>query len=341
MKQMTTISLDVMSGDHGLDTTIPAAINYLNKHEDIFFLLVGDESLIEARIKKYQDVDFTRIKIIHAPETIKMDESPIQALKNKKESSMRRTVDLVKTGAADGCVSSGNTGALMAIARYVLKTLPSIDRPAIESSLPSIYSHTHMLDLGANIECSATHLLQFAIMGSVLSNAVDDVKNPTVGLLNVGKEIIKGNDQVKEANKLLEASHINYVGYVEGDDIFCGNVDVVICDGFVGNIALKASEGLARLVSTYIREEFRRNTLAKIAGISAAKVLQSFKDRVDPRVYNGASLLGLNGVVVKSHGSADAYAFEYAVHLAKIEAVKNVPQMIGERLELLQNIKTA
>jgi len=341
MKGLTTISLDVMSGDHGLDITIPAAVNYLNKNNDVFFLLVGDEKKIETHIKKYQEVDFSRIKIIHAPEVVKMDDSPIQALKTKNESSMRRTIDLVKTGAADGCVSSGNTGALMAIARYVLKTLPSIDRPAIESSLPSVHSHTHMLDLGANVECSASHLLQFAIMGSVLSNAIDEVNNPAVGLLNVGKEMIKGNDQVKEANKLLESSHLNYVGYIEGDDIFCGDVDVVICDGFVGNIALKASEGLARLVSTYIKEEFRRNTLTKIAGISAAKVLQSFKNRVDPRVYNGASLLGLNGVVVKSHGSADSYAFEYAINIAKIEAVKNVPQMIGERLELLQNVKTA
>jgi glycerol-3-phosphate acyltransferase PlsX len=341
MKGLTTISLDVMSGDHGLDTTIPAAINYLNKNNDVFFLLVGDEKKIETHIKKHIEVDFSRIKIIHAPEVINMDDSPIQALKTKNESSMRRAIDLVKTGAADGCVSSGNTGALMAIARYVLKTLPSIDRPAIESSLPSVHSHTHMLDLGANVECRASHLLQFAIMGSVLSNAVDEVNNPAVGLLNVGKEMIKGNDQVKEANELLESSHLNYVGYIEGDDIFCGDVDVVICDGFVGNIALKASEGLARLVSAYIKEEFRRNTLTKIAGISAAKVLQSFKNRVDPRVYNGASLLGLNGVVVKSHGSADSYAFEYAINIAKIESIKNVPQMIGERLELLQNVKTA
>ncbi len=262
-----------------------------------------------------------------------MDEPPAQALRTKKDSSMRVAINLVKTGDAQACVSAGNTGALMATARFVLKTLPGIDRPAIIATLPTIHGHVHVLDLGANVDCTAEQLLQFAIMGSILVSSVEDNPRPRVGLLNIGEEDIKGNETVKRAAELLRNSKVNYCGYVEGDEIYTGDMDVVICDGFVGNVALKTSEGLAKMISYFMRQEFRRNILTKMAGLGALPVLKRFRRRVDPRRYNGASLAGLNGVVVKSHGGADALAFKYAIQEALDEANKHFPEQISEKLE--------
>jgi glycerol-3-phosphate acyltransferase PlsX len=270
-----------------------------------------------------------------------MHELPSKALRGKKDSSLRVAIDLVKEGRAQACVSAGNTGALMATARFVLKTLPGIDRPAIISALPSLNGHTHVLDLGANAECSPEHLYQFAVMGSVLVSAIYGIEKPKVGLLNIGEEEIKGNDQIQGAAKLLSASSLNYVGFVEGDDIFLGDYDVVVCDGFVGNIALKAGEGLAKWIAQVMREEFSKNLLTKLSALAAMSVLRSFKDRVDPRHYNGASLLGLNGIVIKSHGSADDISFASAIRVALIEVEKGVPTRISHLTESLLKPSTA
>ena len=249
---------------------------------------------------------------------------------------MRVAINLVKSGEAEACVSAGNTGALMAISRFVLKTLPGIDRPAIVTNLPTVHGHVHVLDLGANVDCSAEQLLQFAIMGSILVTAVEGKSRPRVGLLNVGQEDIKGNETVKKAAELLRASHVNYVGFVEGDKIYDGDLDVIVCDGFVGNAVLKASEGLARMLSQFMLEEFKRSWLARLAGVAALPVLHAFRKRVDPRRYNGATFLGLTGTVIKSHGSADAFAFEQAIHEAVSEANNQVPDRIGRELRMMQ-----
>jgi len=261
-----------------------------------------------------------------------MDESPSKALRNKKDSSMRVAIDLVKSGEAHACVSAGNTGALMATARFVLKTLPNVDRPAIITAVPSVHGDTHMLDLGANVDCTAEHLLQFAVMGSELVKAVDGVERPRVGLLNIGQEEIKGNEQVKKAHELLAVSGLNYVGYVEGDGIYLDDVDLVVSDGFVGNVALKSSEGVAKLVRHLLAVEFKRNLFTRIAGLLALPVLRGFKRTMDPRRYNGASLLGLRGIVIKSHGGADEVAFENAIRIAEKEIHCDIPKRIGERV---------
>lgn len=245
---------------------------------------------------------------------------------------MRVAADLVKAGQADAAVSAGNTGALMAISRFVLKTLPGIDRPAIASTLPTMKGHTYMLDLGANVDCAPEHLLQFGIMGAMLATALEHDQRPSVGLLNIGEEEIKGNEVVKRAGELLRNSGLNFIGNVEGDDIYKGTVDVVVCDGFVGNVALKTSEGLARMVGIFLRQEFSRNLLTKMAGLVAMPVLKAFKFRLDPRRYNGASLLGLRGVVVKSHGSADSFAFRHALEQAAEAARERLPEKIAERM---------
>jgi len=264
-----------------------------------------------------------------------MDEPPSRALRYKRDSSMRVAINQVKEGSASACVSAGNTGALMAIARFVLRTLPGVERPAIISSLPTIKGHTHMLDLGANVDSSADHLFQFAVMGSVLTSAVDNIERPTVGLLNVGEEEIKGNERVKEAARMFENSDLNYAGFVEGDDIYKGTVDVVVCDGFVGNVALKTSEGVARMISAFLKEEFTRSLLTKMAAVLARPVLQALRNRIDPRRYNGASFIGLQGIVIKSHGSADRFSFANAIREAVLEVEKDVPQRIGSQLESL------
>jgi glycerol-3-phosphate acyltransferase PlsX len=330
-----TVAVDVMGGDHGPHVTVPAVLKCLDRNEGLNIILVGSASAIEAELKARHRKSGPRLRIHHASEVVLMDERPAQALRFKKDSSMRVAIDLVKSGEADACVSAGNTGALMATARFVLKTLPGIDRPAIATTMPTIKGHVLVLDLGANVDCSAEHLLQFGIMGSMLASAVEHKANPTVGLLNIGEEDIKGNEMVKQAGDLMRASQLNFFGNVEGDDIFKGTTDVVVCDGFVGNVALKTSEGLAKMISTLLKEAFRRNILTKIAGLIALPVMRSFKRRVDPRRYNGATLLGLRGVVVKSHGSADRFSFEHALDTAIEEVRSNVLKRITEQMQIL------
>jgi len=333
MSKRFTISLDAMGGDHGPRVVVPAALNVLARHRDhVELVLVGDAEVLRHELQHAGAAESDQLRIQHASQQISMDEPPSQALRMKKDSSMRVAIELVKDGTAHACVSSGNTGALMATARYVLKTLPGIDRPAICTSIPCLGGSFRMLDLGANVDCSAEHLFQFAVMGSVLAEAVDNIANPRVGLINNGEEEIKGNDQVKRAAQLLHDSDLNYQGYVEGDRVYHGVIDVAVCDGFVGNVAMKYSEGVAWLISHYMQAEFRRNLLTKVAGLAALPVLHALRRRLDTRAYNGASLLGLRGVVLKSHGSADTYAFERALEVGIIEAEKAVPTMIDQRL---------
>jgi phosphate acyltransferase len=327
-----TVALDAMGGDHGPRVVVPAALAALEGPDEIELVLVGDAPALEAEIAARGGAP-ARLRIHHASQQVAMNELPSQALRGKRDSSMRLAIDLVKQGEAGACVSAGNTGALMAMARFSLKTLPGIDRPAIISALPSVDGHTHMLDLGANAESTPRHLFEFAVMGSVLAHAVDNVERPRVGLLNIGQEEIKGNERVREAARLLEASGLNYVGFIEGDGIYCADVDVVVCDGFVGNIALKASEGVAHMIGEYLAREFRRNLLTRCAGVVALPVLRALRRRIDPRQYNGATLLGLRGIVIKSHGSADEVAFHRAIRQAVAEIRKNVPGRISERLQ--------
>lgn len=312
---MITIAVDCMGGDYGPAVTLPACAAFLASHPDAHLLLVG---LPEAMAKLPASIDRARIQVIAASEVVTMDDPLEVALRRKRDSSMRVAINQVKDGAAQAAVSAGNTGALMAIARFVLKTLDGIDRPAIAGQMPNVTGGaTTMLDLGANVDCSAENLLQFAVMGSALVVAVSGKESPTVGLLNIGEEAIKGNEVIKQAGALLRAAaangDLNFKGNVEGNDIFKGVVDLVVCDGFVGNVALKSSEGLASMVSTLIKQAFGRNILTKMAAIVAYPVLSAFKKRVDHRRYNGAALLGLRGLVFKSHGSADAFAFEQAL----------------------------
>lgn len=332
------IALDAMGGDHGADTVVPAALNILKHRDDLRIILVGDRARLEGLLARAGNpFPEQRLRIHHASEVVGMDEPPSRALRLKKDSSMRVAIDLVKSGQAQACVSAGNTGALMATARYVLKTLPGIDRPAISAEIPSIDGYTQVLDLGANVDCTAEHLFQFAVMGSVLASAVHGLEKPRIGLLNIGEEEIKGNEQVKEAARLLAGSSLHYTGFVEGDDVYIGGVDVVVCDGFVGNVALKTSEGVAKMISHFMRQAFSRNVFAKLAGLLVMPVLKSFRSRIDPRKYNGASLLGLRGIVIKSHGGADAVAFENAINVAALEVQKAVPDRIEHLLEDLLN----
>ncbi|RUM94769.1 MAG: phosphate acyltransferase PlsX [Thiothrix sp.] len=328
-----TISLDAMGGDIGPEVVIPAAISALGRFDDINLVLVGDESIISESLRRHQAAVSERLRIEHATQVVEMGEAPKDALRKKKDSSMRVSINQLKSGEADACVSAGNTGALMATARFVLKMLPGVSRPAICTAIPSQNGHTHLLDLGANIDSGAEHLYQFAVMGAALVEVVDNNSNPAVGVLNVGQESIKGNPVVKEAHQLLSQSKLNYVGFVEGNDIYTGNVDVIVCDGFVGNVALKTSEGLAKMISTNMKAEFLRNPLTRLAGLIAMPVLKAFRRGIDHRRYNGASMLGLNGVVIKSHGGIDAVGFENAIKIARIEARQNIPQHIRSRLE--------
>jgi len=327
------VALDAMGGDHGPRVVVRAAIDVIDKHPDVDLILVGDEEALERQARAYGRAAGDRLRLRHASQRVEMDDLPSQALRGKKDSSMRVAIDLVKSRAADACVSAGNTGALMATARFVLKTLPGVDRPAIISSLPSIRGHTNLLDLGANVDSTPRQLLEFAVMGSVRTSAVDNIPNPRVGLLNIGEEEMKGNERVKEAARLLAASNLNYVGFVEGNDIYAGTADVIVCDGFVGNVALKSSEGVARMINHFVRREFSRNVLTRLAGLAALPVLRAIGNRFDPRRYNGASLLGLRGVVIKSHGGADRMAFEHAILEAVAEIKKNIPERISAHLE--------
>ena len=329
-----SIAIDAMGGDEGPKVTIPASLDALTKYPYLHIILVGDQSMIELLLKKYDAIDHPRISIHGTTEEVQMDESPQSALKNKKDSSMRVAINLVKDGEAEACVSAGNTGALMATARFVLKTLKGIDRPAIASNLPNQKGMTCMLDLGANADCTADQLLQFAVMGSMLTTALTKNKKPSIGLLNIGSEEMKGNEVVKEAANLLKKSHLNFYGNVEGNDIFKGTTDVVVCDGFAGNVALKTTEGLAQMMGRFLLEEFKRNWLTKLMGFFSIPVLKAFKRRLDPRRYNGASFLGLNGIVIKSHGGTDAYGFRYAIDTAIEEVDSKIIQKIRKQLDL-------
>ncbi len=335
------IALDAMSGDHGPSIVIPAAAQILAEFDNVELILVGDEKVITPLLSQQATKIQQRLSVCHATQLVEMDELPSRALRYKKDSSMRVAINLVKQGEADACVSAGNTGALMATARYVLKTLPGIDRPAIISAIPNMEEKTtHVLDLGANIDTSAEQLFQFAIMGSVLAEAVDNLANPRIGLLNIGEEEIKGNEQIKAAAKRLNAiPSINYIGFVEGDDINKGTVDVVVCDGFVGNVSLKTTEGVAKMISHYVKQSFNKNWLTRLAALICLPILKNIRNKIDPRRYNGASLLGLRGIVIKSHGSADVLSFSYAIREAIIEVEKNVPSKISQQLETLLNEK--
>ena len=327
-----TIAIDAMGGDHGPKVTVPAVLEYLRKNPNDTIVLVGLADAIEAELDSIK-MPNSQLRIHAASEVVGMDESPQLALRGKKDSSMRVAINLVKNGEASACVSAGNTGALMATARYVLKTLPGIDRPAIASYLPTIKGQVCMLDLGANVDCTADHLMQFALMGSALVTVLEHKDKPTIGLLNIGSEDIKGNEVVKQAAALLRKSDLNFYGNVEGNDIFKGITDVVVCDGFVGNVSLKTTEGLAHMIRIFLTEEFKRNIFTKMAGLIAMPVINGFKRRVDSRRYNGASFLGLKGIVVKSHGSADEFAFLCAIERAAEEARGGMLHHITEHIE--------
>ncbi len=335
-----TLAVDCMGGDHGPTVTLPAVFDFLRHDTDCTAILVGREDELRGGIGARQSEFGARLAIRHASESVGMDEPVSSALRSKKDSSMRVAIDLVKEGVAGAAVSAGNTGALMAIARFVLKTLPGIDRPAICAPLPSERGSTYVLDLGANVDSTPENLLQFGIMGSSLVAALEHKERPRVGLLNIGEEEIKGNDVVKRAGELLREAGLNFVGNVEGDDIFKGTADVVVCDGFVGNVTLKASEGLARMVGGALKQEFSRSLLSRLTALAALPVLNSFRRRFDPRRYNGASLLGLRGIVVKSHGSADSFSFRHALEKAAEEARQRLPEAIAARMAALSPAPT-
>jgi len=328
-----TVAIDCMGGDHGPHVTVPAALEMQRGHGDVAIILVGQREALEAELAKRGAAAGPRLRLQHASEVVSMDEPPAQALRYKKDSSMRVAVNLVKSGEAHACVSAGNTGALMATSRYVLKTLPGIDRPAIATVLPNMRGGwTYVLDLGANVDCTPEQLMQFGVMGAMLVAAVEHKERPSVGLLNIGVEDIKGNETVKRAADLLRDSGLNFHGNVEGDDIFKGTTDVVVCDGFVGNAVLKASEGVVTMIVAFLRQEFSRNPFRKFAALVALPVLKALRRRMDPGRYNGASLLGLRGVVIKSHGSADAYAFGKALERAVDEVRNDVIQRISRSM---------
>lgn len=341
MPDTAVIALDAMGGDFGPEVVVPAAAKVLSRRSELRIILVGDEARVRACAQAHNIELDDRLTIRHASEVVEMDDEPALALRKKKDSSMRVAINLVHEGQADAAVSAGNTGALMATAKFVLKTLPGIDRPAICTTIPSKDGHTHMLDLGANVDCTAEHLFQFAVMGSVLTEAIDGIEKPRVGLLNIGSEAMKGNAQVKAADEYLVDAPLNYIGFVEGDDIYSDKVDVVVCDGFVGNISLKTAEGVARLISYYMKQEFKKGLYNKLAGLIALPVISAFRKRIDPRAYNGASLLGLKGIVVKSHGGADVNAYANAIEIAVLEVNKSVPQQIQQHIQPLLERQSA
>lgn len=331
---MKRIAIDAMGGDHGPRVIVPAVIEALKQMPELHVKLVGYQDVLERAVSKMPTELRARLDVVPASEVVSMDELPSKALRNKKKSSMRIAINQVKEGHADACVSAGNTGALMVTARFVLKTVPGIDRPAILSRFPTKKNKpVRVLDLGANVDSSAEHLCQFALMGSIVASAVAGIDRPTVGLLNVGEEEIKGNEQVKNTAELLSASdQINYVGFVEGDAFFTGVVDVIVCDGFVGNVALKAIEGVARFVGRHMQQAYRKNWLTRLCFLPLLPV----KKVIDPRQYNGASFVGLDGIVIKSHGSADQTSFIKAIEEAVAEVDKNIPSLIKRDIANMQ-----
>lgn len=327
------IAIDCMGGDHGLAVTMPAAVSFLAHEPSVRLLLVGREAEIRDALSRHRGVDAARIDVLNAEETVAMDESPATALRSKRQSSMRLAIEAVRDGGADACVSAGNTGALMAISRFVLKMLDGMDRPAIATQMPNrLGGMTTVLDVGANVDCEPEHMLQFAMMGAALVTALDRKERPTVGLLNIGEEVIKGNETVKRAAELLRSANLNFVGNVEGNDVFSGKADVIVCDGFVGNVALKTSEGLAQMLAGFIREEYERHLFTRLMAVLSFPVLRRFRTRLDHRRFNGAALVGLRGVVVKSHGSADAFAFEAALRRAYDSVRNGLLQGIADNL---------
>jgi glycerol-3-phosphate acyltransferase PlsX len=330
-----TVALDAVGGDGGLDVTVAAALSSLQSHPDLSLVLVGPEDLIRGQLGEQNN--HPRLDIQHATEHVEMDESPAAALRFKKDSSMRIAINLVRDGRADACVSAGNTGALMAIARFALKTLPGIDRPAICGVLPRATGQVHMMDLGANVQCSATLLFQFGVMATIMVRYLDGIENPSVGLLNIGIENIKGNETIKKASEFFQDSQLNYQGFVEGDAIFTGNVDIIVCDGFSGNVALKTSEGLAQMLTKITRDAFGNSWYSRIFGGLALPTLKSIFRRIDHRRYNGAALLGLRGTVIKSHGSADQVAFGHAIEVARRAINTDLVRHIGEELNSMNN----
>ena len=339
------IAIDAMGGDHGPAVTVPAALQFLERSSDCSILLVGQADSLQLELKRANALYLlnatatlgARVVIVNAPDIVDMDEDIRSAIRHKKNSSMRIAIDLVKSGTADACVSAGNTGALMGTAKFVLKTLPGIDRPAICAALPTRKGVIYALDLGANAECTPDHLLQFAIMGAMLASVVEGKMNPSVGLLNIGSEEIKGNGNIKLASALLKASHLNFYGNVEGTDIYLGTTDVVVCDGFIGNVMLKTSEGIAKMMGDFLKEEYSKNIFRKMAALASFAVIKGFRKRVDTRRYNGATLLGLQGVVVKSHGSADAYSFGKALERAASEVKHGLLARITSEIERLHS----
>ena len=331
----TVIAVDAMGGDYGPSVTVPACFDFLASNSEAELLLVGLKEPLERELARVHSEHKSRVTLVPATEVVGMDEDVRTAIRTKKHSSMRVAIDLVKEGRAQACVSAGNTGALMGMAKFVLKTLPGIDRPAICALLPTRKGQVYALDLGANADCTPENLQQFAIMGATLVRAVEGIANPTVGLLNIGSEEIKGSELVKKASELLKRTPINFHGNVEGDDIYKGTTDVVVCDGFVGNVALKTSEGLAKMLGDFLKEEFTRSWGTKVLALFAYPVIRRFRRRVDHRRYNGAALLGLRGIVVKSHGSADRLAFMTALNRAASEAQHGLIERIGEEIARL------
>lgn len=334
MSDYYTIAVDVMGGDFGPRITIPATLDALRRHSRLSAKLIGHSDVIQPYLNGLNPDVACRVDVVHAPDTISMSAKPSQTLRNGQDSSMYKAIQLVDEGIAKACVSAGNTGALMVLGRYILRMLPGVDRPAIISSVPTAKGHCYLLDLGANVDCSAEHLLQFAIMGSVMMAAVDSIESPRVGLLNIGQEQVKGNEQVKLASRLIqEQGGLNYVGYIEGDDLYAGSADVVVCDGFVGNIALKSSEGLARLINQKVQASFKQGLYRKFLALLAKPVLSDLKKQMDPSRRNGASLLGLQGIVIKSHGSANQQCFGYALDQAVAEIEQDIPRKICSEIE--------
>ncbi len=329
MSESLTLAVDAMSGDRSVESRIIAVQRFLAHHQHVRVILVGDQATIGPAASQLQRTFAERFRFQHASQVVAMDEPPRMALRGKKDSSMRVAINLVKEGQAVACVSAGNTGALMATARFVLKMAAGIDRPAILSSIPAIGGHTLMLDLGANANCTPQQLFQFGVMGSVVAQEVHGITAPAVGLLNIGEEEIKGTDVLRDAASNMSASSLNYIGFVEGDDIFAGHVDVVVTDGFTGNVSLKTMEGAAHMLGSIMRSEFELSLYRRIAGWLARPVLRSVRHRLDPRRYNGASLIGLTRIVIKSHGSADDIAFENALETALLEVRKAVPEKIS------------
>ena len=327
------IAIDAMGGDFGPHCIVPASIACLVEHPSLHLVLVGQTSLLEEILGQHANVDRSRLRIEHADEGIGMDERPAQALRGKPDSSMRVALALLRDGQVQACVSAGNTGALMALSRYLLKTLPGIDRPAMVTAIPTQNGFCHLLDLGANVDCSAEHLYQFAVMGSVAAQALG-VVDPRVALLNVGTEEVKGNQQVKLAASLLQqAKGFNYIGFIEGDGLYRGEADVVVCDGFVGNILLKSSEGLAAMIAMRIEALFRQSLAARAVGLLALPLLKRLRSDLAPAQHNGASFLGLQGIVIKSHGATGVEGFKSAIRRAMAEIQNDLPQRLHGRLE--------